>query len=348
MKTKNLVEICKIQSKSGKEEAMLEFVEQRCREYGAVVSYDKKGNLYAKKGDAETYPCMVSHVDTVHDIVPDDEYTVLHKNGAIFAYNYKKFTSTGVGGDDKVGIFITLELLRKFDDIKVAFFVEEETGCNGSRAADKSFFDDVEFVLQCDRKGIEDFVNKISGIELYSDEFSEAIKPILKRYNRTETTGGLTDVKQLATKGVNVCVANMSCGYYRPHRDNEYIVVEDVRNTYKLCVDIINEVSGKVWECEHKSSYSYGNINYYKKGKVKNFRKRGGSFKNISRPNDIGYTNRLWVGDTPSIVTTSSMVDHDLPNENNVNTRFFITKEGGKLVFKKVGENKKEVVDEKK
>ena len=43
--------------------------------------------------------------------------------------------------------------------MKVVFFREEETGCKGSSEAVMSFFDDVRFVIQPDRKGNSDPVS---------------------------------------------------------------------------------------------------------------------------------------------------------------------------------------------
>ena len=52
----------------------------------------------------------------------------------------KKVYPTGIGGDDKAGVFICLQLLEKLDSCKVFLPVAEETGCNGSKEADPEFF----------------------------------------------------------------------------------------------------------------------------------------------------------------------------------------------------------------
>ncbi len=43
-----------------------------------------------------------------------------------------------------------MELLKELPNLKVAFFVSEETGCHGSRKADKDFFKDVGYAIQFD------------------------------------------------------------------------------------------------------------------------------------------------------------------------------------------------------
>jgi hypothetical protein len=204
-------------------------------------------NIYITKGEAETYPCVVAHTDTVHDIVP--WFEIFESGNVMFAMNMATVTQTGIGGDDKVGVFIALEMLRKHDVIKVAFFRDEEHGCLGSRDAQMSFFEDVEFVLQCDRQGYKDFVSNIYGNTLYDDKFRKKIKPILEEYGKVETVhGGITDVGQLVDNGLDVCVANISCGYYAPHTDEEYIDTEDVKNTMDFVNDLIHVLKGEVWK----------------------------------------------------------------------------------------------------
>jgi hypothetical protein len=46
---------------------------------------------------------------------------------------------TGIGGDDKCGVFACLTLLKELPYVKAAFFVSEETGCHGSLKADPRF-----------------------------------------------------------------------------------------------------------------------------------------------------------------------------------------------------------------
>ena len=224
-----LLEILQIQSVTYDTERMAEFIIDKCFELGCSVEYDK-GNIYVTKGVSITYPCIVSHTDTVHAIIPDKDYMVVSDDNIAMAYDIRKMQPTGVGGDDKVGIYICLQMLKDLEYCKAAFFRDEEYGCLGSAEADMEFFKDCRYILQCDRKGNSDFVYNIMGVDLYSFDFSDAVAPILERYGYSEHTGGLTDVYQLAENGVGVCVANMSCGYYNPHMDDEMINLADVEN----------------------------------------------------------------------------------------------------------------------
>lgn len=218
-----------------------------------TVTTDETGNIYATKGSDPIlpYPTLIAHMDTVHRIVPDDQFSIVEINNALFGFNPKTYDWTGIGGDDKVGIFIALSALTHMPRIKLAFFVDEEIGCLGSRRADMDFFNDSAFVLQCDRKGYGDFVQEILGTELFGAEFKDAISPIIDQY-RFETTdrGGITDVGELKENGLAVACANLSCGYYRPHLSSEFVYLPDVEDTLHLVLDLFDQLGDATWPHE--------------------------------------------------------------------------------------------------
>lgn len=198
------------------------------------------GNIYATKGDGlNGYPCIVSHTDTVHEICTG-KVEVIEVKGNLVAFNADNLEQIGTGGDDKNGIYVCLEILANCDNVKAVFFRDEETGCNGSYNALTTFFEDCNFILQCDRKGNSDFVTNAASTELSSKEFQQTIKPIVNKFGYSfYKHGGLTDVVALKEIGVNLCMANISCGYYNPHSPSEYINLRDLHNTYKLVHAIV-------------------------------------------------------------------------------------------------------------
>ena len=278
----NIRIIHSIQSKSYDQRRMKTNIEAWCRELGAeVISRD--GNLYVTKGKAKTYPCVVAHMDTVHDMIPNRYFKVYYDDtqDALWAKNTKTGAQTGVGGDDNVGIFLALEALSDFDNIKLAFFRDEEVGCVGSRKAHMPFFKDVAFVLQGDRRGIGDFVNMIGSNKLYDKAFSDAIEPILKDHSRKEVRGGMTDVNALVIGGIEVCVANASCGYYEPHSSWEYVTVAEAFSTSDMFSSIIRKLykDGERWLCDRTPvSFNHNRsanvVSTYKKGAVYNQKTR--------------------------------------------------------------------------
>lgn len=241
MKNK-LIEVLQIQSESYNQFRMFAYLIRQLKKLGCQYYVDN-GNIYATKGNASNYPCIVAHMDTVHDIV--ENLTVIEIAGNLTGFNRSTMQQTGIGGDDKVGIFIALQCVENFENIKVAFFRDEETGCNGSYDADVKFFNDCNFILQCDRKGNRDFVTNASGIKLSGKDFQKDIKYILKQYGYGCTNGMMTDVMALKEIGIECSMANISCGYYNPHCENEYVNVLDVINCLNMVIHIITQLKRK-------------------------------------------------------------------------------------------------------
>lgn len=244
-KLERLKEVMAVQTTSYNTKLMNDYIIKYVSKLGGCKVIKKDGNIYVTKGSADVYPCVVAHTDTVHDI--EKEMHVVEVNGVLLSVN-EKYERMGIGGDDKVGIFVALEVLRSTEACKVAFFRDEEVGCVGSKVADMKFFNDVAFVLQCDRRGYDDFVKEIFYTKLYSEEFSHAIQGLLYKYGRVESDGGMTDVYQLAENGLEVCVANMSCGYYDPHTDNEYIQINEVFATLDFVQELVNDLGDTRWD----------------------------------------------------------------------------------------------------
>jgi hypothetical protein len=153
---------------------------------------------------------------------------------------------TGIGGDDKCGIFVALNAMNELPACKAAFFRDEEIGCIGSGKADLEFFKDCRFVLQADRRGNSDFVTDICG-PLSSKSFQSDVSPILRAHGYKPCSGAMTDVQELRDNNVGVSCANMSAGYYNPHRSCEFINLKDLDNVAEMVVAI----------CRLKKTYKF-------------------------------------------------------------------------------------------
>lgn len=257
--------ILNTQSESYKTERMQQTIIRILNAHNIDYSRQQNGNIYATKGNASLYPTMVCHIDTVHDI--NDNAVVCQLDDNLFAMDKETMLPHGIGGDDKVGIYITIMCLLHFDNFKAAFFVDEEVGCIGSRNAKMRFFDDSTIILQCDRQGYHDFVTEISNVTLCNDDLLNDIQPTLQEFARKTCNGGMTDVQQIA-KATNIQCANMSCGYYMPHTDNEYINLTDVQDTLDMCIQILSITQNKQYTIEDRIkpytySFPYYQQSYY-------------------------------------------------------------------------------------
>lgn len=233
-KMKLLKELYKVHSPSRHEEPMRKFLKKYIGNIGGTkVEEDKVGNLLVTKGASKTYPCIVAHMDEVHTVRPRRFKVVVYQDNYILGGDAEILRPCGIGADDKNGVWIALKLLERFDAVKAAFFVGEEVGCIGSHAVDMKFFDDVRFVLQCDRKGGSDFVDTIAGTQLCSTAFKSAMK--IDDFGYKVTTGLSTDVETLKERGLAVSCCNMSCGYYNPHTIDEYTDFVELENCLDMC-----------------------------------------------------------------------------------------------------------------
>lgn len=231
------MELYKIDSPSGREHEMSVFITDFLATNSIRFRTDECGNIYATKGDAEHYPCVVAHMDEVHQRKPKGYRPINFKGEVIFGYDIYRKKFVGTGADDKNGIWICLKLLKSEPVLKCVFFVQEEVGRIGSGRCHMSFFDDCRYVLQCDRRGDDDFITRIEGTELCSQEFIE--DALEKSYGYGTTDGLVTDVYTLKRRGLNVSCANISCGYYNPHTDDEFTRISDLRKCLKFVRNII-------------------------------------------------------------------------------------------------------------
>jgi putative aminopeptidase FrvX len=229
MKMELLNQLYRISSPSGSEAPMMNFIRSRLDKLGVAHFTDRVGNIYATKGKAKSYPCIIAHTDEVHG-VRENGYSVMKSrtpgNKIIFGFNYLKRSYCGIGADDKNGIWICLKSLEKYEAMKCVFFVGEEVGCHGSRQAKMKFFNDCRYVLQCDRKGSGDIVTRYCGNALCSEEFLKDVSP--EKFGYAASEGMITDVIMLKNRGLKVSCINLSCGYYYPHTQNEFTCVEDL------------------------------------------------------------------------------------------------------------------------
>lgn len=213
--------------------------------------FDKFGNLYVTKGKGN-YPCIVAHLDSVHDDIPNRK--IVKVEDFIVAFDCDTGCQVGCGADDKVGVAIAIEMFRKNKNIKLFFPVDEEIGAAGSKNCDISFFDDCCFIIQPDRNMYEqkDYINFTNGISVTSVEFDNEIQDILDRYEYVKAHGTFTDIGEIAKNFYAVnkyfpCSFNLSC-YLNAHTENESVFIPLYTDALNLVNDVIENMSYRKWE----------------------------------------------------------------------------------------------------
>lgn len=188
-----------------------------------------KGNLLIRKGAATgPHPHYLAHMDQVHDYVPFMTLEVEGNTLAAFDGNDKQ---TGVGGDDKSGIYLALMMLHHLDHCTAVFVRDEEVGCQGSGIVPLEWFTHAAFVIQADRNNhTMDIIRSTNGMVCSSDGFFDAMLglPICVAAGHEEAYGSVTDIGELASRGLHVSMVNISSGYHNPHSSRETVRMDEL------------------------------------------------------------------------------------------------------------------------
>ena len=189
-----LKELLSIPTKTWEEDRLISYLIEHFESRGYHYEVDDMGNLYVTKGISEYYPLVLAHTDSVHDIkemVVKEEYlpnSQGDKKLALKAYTKDGNLPTGIGGDDKAGVFICLQLLERFNVIKGFFPVAEETGCHGSRGAKEEFFNNVGYAIQFDSTENNTMSLSLMGTQLFEQDsqFFNKTKGLILEHGFTE------------------------------------------------------------------------------------------------------------------------------------------------------------------
>ena len=193
---------------------------------------------------------LVAHMDTVHKELPKE---IVYANGTISS-------PQGIGGDDRCGIYMILEILKKHD-CHVLFTEDEEIGCIGTDKFINSILADqlkgkFQYLVELDRKGDKDAV-------FYECDNPKFEKFITKEFWKTNY-GSFTDIVDLSPV-LKAASVNFSCGYYKAHSKDEYVVLAEMENNIKeVCALIERTTPEDTYEyIEAKSYFSKKYGSYY-------------------------------------------------------------------------------------
>ena len=173
-----LYELLSLGCPSGEEkpvaDKIIEYVEPH-----ADVTQDEHGNIIVQVGEQNSF-MFTSHMDTVHsnytDVVP-----FLTEEQVCYGYEKvsgKEFKRCVLGADDKLGIWIMLNMIWNQKQGTYVFFVEEESGRQGSIAMRKDnpeWLSNIKYCISFDRKGFNEIITKQRGSICASDLFAESL-----------------------------------------------------------------------------------------------------------------------------------------------------------------------------
>ena len=192
-------------------------IKKEWQHYGYEV-IEGDGFLYK----AGQFPVLlVAHMDTVHEKRP----TTIHKRNDILS------SPMGIGGDDRCGIFMILEIIKKYD-CAVLFTEDEEIGCIGAGKFAKSKLakelkDKFCYIVELDRRGSKDAV--------FYDCDNRDFEDFVTEKHWITNWGSYSDICEIAPE-LNAAAVNLSCGYYDEHTAKETINLAEMnRNITEVC-----------------------------------------------------------------------------------------------------------------
>lgn len=205
--------------------------------------HNKKDFLYAE-GDAPYM--LVAHLDTVHKDLPS--IICYSKDG-----NYM-MSPQGIGGDDRCGVYIILELLTKLPfKPYVVFTMDEEIGGLGADAFIEYMCGynapDLKYIVEYDRKGNNDCVFYQCDNQPFVD--------FVEKYGFKRAYGTFSDISLIAPE-LGVAAVNLSSGYYNPHTEHEYVSMSDMNDIINKSLKMLcAETEGFQYIKAQYSQYSY-------------------------------------------------------------------------------------------
>lgn len=243
---KEFVRICKLSQKELKNELTLFLFE-----LGYAEIHSGNGFIYAK---GEMPIVLTAHMDTVHKERVNTTYEYKNATG-----DYIISSPQGIGGDDRCGIYMIMNILRKGYRPYIVFCEDEEIGCVGSaRFCQTDYIKELrecKYIIELDRAHSKDAVY----YDCDNPEFEAFI---------TETTGYKTewgscsDISELCP-AIGIAGVNLSCGYYNAHQLDEYVNMTEMENTQDVVEKLLNTecVQYEYIEAKHYYGNYYGN--YY-------------------------------------------------------------------------------------
>lgn len=304
-----------VQSSSNNEKRMVVYIINELKAMGLDYEIDAIGNILVVKGNAKVYPCIASHMDTVHRIHSSFEIRVNKKQDREIATAWSYKNQVGVGGDDKCGIFACLYMLRLFDNIKVAFFTQEEIGMPGSNEIDTKWFKDVGYIIQLDRWGRGDLICVNGGQSTVNKEFLRAAIVPINTHGYHEEEGLITDSINLWNNNIGISCVNVSCGYYQHHTSVESIDLNEFWNSLCFTKQLITELGEK----SYPSSPIYSkSMSAWDRGMLP--RNNHNNFSECYNSFDDSYENKKTINDIENeylYIADEIAYEYDLSPTNN-------------------------------
>jgi hypothetical protein len=246
------------------------------RQNGAYIDGVEPKRFVYIPGSREDRVLLVAHADTVWGQIPiktkivDD--TIVSADDTTMCKKAKSNVfekGVGIGADDRAGVAI-LWCLKSLGH-SVLITSGEETGCVTAKQLNDDTYWSKElnnhnYMIEFDRRGKNDVVFYESGTKSFAEYLN-------KNTGFVPTSGGFgSDIKYFCK---DICATNVSVGYYNEHDKNEFLDLQDWRNSLFVFKNFLSQKQEKFPLIKSELWYSkrnYNNDNHYnyntKKGNI--------------------------------------------------------------------------------
>lgn len=179
---------------------------------------------------------LAAHLDTVFKYPPDDIFYDREQNVL--------WSPEGLGADDRAGLFIIIELLKRGYRPTIILTMGEESGAIGARALVATIPEvptELKYIIQLDRRGVNDCV--------FYDCENKEFKEYVESFGFKTAIGSFTDISTICPVW-KVAGVNLSVGYFDEHSVSETLYV-----TFMLAT--LNKVEQMLLSIDTSKSYEY-------------------------------------------------------------------------------------------
>ena len=215
-----------------------------------VYSNDQKSScsryIY---GEGDIPICLTAHLDTVFNS---------NRNKNISIKNNIISSPEGLGGDDRVGVYMILKIIKEYK-CNVLFLEDEECGHSGAvhfiaGPYKEMFVNHNNFCIDLDMAGSK----ILTFYETTNKEFQKDVIGVLSDYKVRDPKLGASDLIELTIgwekegrngkqyyEGTNIASFNIGVGYYKEHTLDEYVNFNEVKMSIDDIKLIINNMPNK-------------------------------------------------------------------------------------------------------
>ena len=169
---------------------------------------------------------LVAHLDTVFDNPPKHIFFD-HDQDVMWSPN-------GMGADDRAGVFAIIKIISHGFRPHIIFTHDEELGGDGAFFLGENPipFDDLRYIIELDRQGIDDCV--------FYDCGNETFYNYVESFGFQFARGSFTDISFICPKW-DIAGVNLSVGYVNEHTPQEHLFCE-------VLLDTVNKVENMLCE----------------------------------------------------------------------------------------------------